>query len=52
MDSRNPFAGIEKPESLKHNYTGCWSRRIDAQHRIVYQVENDSVIILPCRHHY
>lgn len=49
---RNPFEGLGKPEPLKHNLSGCWSRRITAEHRIVYQAESDGVIILQCRYHY
>jgi len=50
--SRNPFDGIGKPEPLKHQYQGLWSRRIDAEHRLVYKVEGDSVIVVKCRYHY
>lgn len=49
---RNPFDGIGKPEALKGNLTGFWSRRIDGEHRIVYAVESDSIIIIACRGHY
>ena len=49
---RNPFEGIGKPEPLKSNLTGFWSRRIDEEHRIVYAVEEESVIIISCRGHY
>jgi toxin YoeB len=49
---RTPFEGIGKPEPLKHNLAGWWSRRINLEHRIVYKVEDDSVIILQCRYHY
>lgn len=47
-----PFEGIGKPEPLKHDLSGCWSRRIDEEHRLVYQVNEDSVRILACRYHY
>jgi toxin YoeB len=47
-----PFEGIGKLEALKHEYSGCWSRRIDQEHRLVYKVEDDSLIILQCRYHY
>jgi len=49
---RDPFHGTGKPEPLKHELTGCWSRRIDHEHRLVYQVENDKIRILACRYHY
>jgi toxin YoeB len=49
---RDPFQGIGKPEKLKHDLTGCWSRRIDQEHRIVYQVLEDRIRILACRYHY
>ena len=50
--TRHPFEGIGKPESLKENYKGCWSRRIDNEHRLIYQVKRERVIILMCRYHY
>lgn len=49
---RDPFAGIGKPEPLKHELAGCWSRRIDEEHRLVYQVLVDKIRILACRFHY
>jgi len=49
---RNPFAGIGKPEPLKGNLTGCWSRRINEEHRLVYMVKEDCIYILQCRFHY
>ena len=49
---RNPFAGVGKPEPLKHSMGGCWSRRIDETNRLVYQVRGDELIVLSCRHHY
>lgn len=49
---RDPFHGTGKPEPLKHDLKGAWSRRIDAKHRLVYRVENDLLIILACRYHY
>ena len=49
---RGPFEGIGKPEPLKHNLSGCWSRRITSEHRLVYAVDNDVVNILLCRDHY
>lgn len=50
--SRNPFDGLGKPEPLKGNLAGFWSRRIDAEHRLVYAVEETRVIIFACRGHY
>jgi toxin YoeB len=49
---RDPFRGIGKPEPLKHELKGCWSRRIDKGHRIVYQVTEEKIRILACRYHY
>jgi toxin YoeB len=49
---RDPFKGPGKPEPLKHDLKGCWSRRIDQEHRLVYQVGQDKVRILACRYHY
>lgn len=49
---RQPFQGIGKPESLKHNWTGYWSRRINREHRLVYKVSKDTVFIAQCRYHY
>jgi toxin YoeB len=49
---REPFSGIGKPEPLKHELKGCWSRRIDQTHRLVYQVHDDKIRILACRYHY
>ncbi len=49
---RNPFDGIGNPEPLKHNWSGFWSRRIDHEHRLVYQVNDDNIIIVQCRYHY
>jgi toxin YoeB len=49
---RNPFEGIGHPEPLKANLSGCWSRRIDREHRLVYEVQSDTVVILQCRYHY
>lgn len=50
--SRNPFEGTGKPEPLKDNLSGFWSRRIDGEHRLVYVVEDDRVLIFSCRGHY
>lgn len=49
---RTPFEGIGKPEPLKHDFSGAWSRRIDQEHRLVYVVNDEQVIILQCRYHY
>ena len=49
---RDPFAGIGKPEPLKHSLSGCWSRRIDESNRLVYEVHDDELIIVSCRYHY
>ena len=49
---RSPFEGIGKPEPLKYDLAGFWSRRIDQEHRLVYQVENKELRILACRFHY
>lgn len=49
---RNPYQGIGQPESLKHELSGCWSRRIDREHRLVYQVLDEKIRILACRYHY
>ena len=49
---RDPFVGIGKPEALKHSLGGCWSRRIDETNRLVYEVHDDELIIISCRHHY
>ncbi len=49
---REPFAGQGKPEPLRHSLAGCWSRRIDREHRLVYKVEQDTLVVLACRYHY
>jgi toxin YoeB len=49
---RQPFQGIGKPEPLKWDLAGCWSRRIDAEHRLVYRVVENAIHILACRYHY
>jgi len=49
---RTPFDGIGKPEPLKHQLRGCWSRRIDNEHRLVYEVMTDTILIVSCRFHY
>ncbi|RFF29803.1 Txe/YoeB family addiction module toxin [Wenzhouxiangella sediminis] len=49
---RDPFQGVGKPEPLRGNWTGFWSRRIDRAHRLVYAVEGDALLIAQCRFHY
>ena len=49
---REPFAGIGKPEALKHALAGFWSRRITDEHRIVYRAEGDALLIAQLRYHY
>lgn len=49
---RDFFNGIGKPEPLKHELSGCWSRRITDVHRLVYEVTDYSVVIISCRYHY
>lgn len=49
---RTPFEGTGKPEALKHDLAGCWSRRIDQEHRVVYEVKKDKIRVLACRYHY
>lgn len=49
---RNPFEGIGKPEPMKENLNGYWSRRIDGTNRLVYCVKDDNIIISACRGHY
>lgn len=48
---RDPFSGTGKPERLKHDLAGCWSRRINQEHRLIYQVLDDKIRILACRYH-
>ena len=50
--SRDPFRGIGKPEPLRHQLKGFWSRRITDEHRLVYQVTEDTLVIASCRFHY
>jgi toxin YoeB len=49
---RSPFSGIGKPEPLKHALRGYWSRRITAEHRIVYTITSDTILIAQLRYHY
>jgi toxin YoeB len=49
---RNPFAGVGKPEALKHQLSGFWSRRITQEHRLVYRVSEDEIVVVSCKFHY
>ena len=49
---RTPFEGSGKPEPLKHNLAGMWSRRLNLEHRLVYKIDGDAVVIFQCRYHY
>ncbi len=49
---RSPFDGIGKPEPLKHRLQGCWSRRINEEHRLIYEVAGEELRIISCRYHY
>ena len=49
---RSPYKGIGKPEPLKGNYAGCWSRRITQEHRLIYKMNERRLHILQCRYHY
>ena len=49
---RNPFHGIGNPEPLKYDLSGFWSRRIDREHRLVYQVFDNELLIYSCKYHY
>ena len=49
---RTPFSGIGKPEALKHQLAGYWSRRITDEHRLIYAVEHDQIVIIAARYHY
>lgn len=49
--AKRPFKGVGKPEPLKYDLQGCWSRRIDKTHRLVYKVD-DEILIISCRYHY
>ncbi|MEO1295628.1 MAG: Txe/YoeB family addiction module toxin [Cyanobacteria bacterium J06636_16] len=50
--ARSPFEGIGDPEPLRFNWSGFWSRRINKEHRIIYAVEEDTILIAQCRYHY
>jgi len=49
---RTPFEGTGKPEALKHNLAGWWSRRMNLEHRLVYKIDKGSIVVLQCRYHY
>ncbi len=49
---RDPFNGLGKPESLKYELAGCWSRRITNEHRLVYEINSYGIVIISCRYHY
>ena len=49
---REPFGGIGKPEPLKENLSGFWSRRIDETNRLVYRADDDDLVVIACRYHY
>ena len=49
---RSPFDGLGKPEGLKHNLKGLWSRRINEEHRLVYEVTDEQICIVGCKYHY
>ena len=48
----SPFSGLGKPEPLKHDLAGYWSRRINREHRLVYKVKDDTIFIAGCKFHY
>lgn len=49
---RTPFEGLGDPEPLKHQLSGFWSRRIDKEHRLVYKISDESIMVVQCRYHY
>lgn len=49
---RHPFMGLGKPEPLRHELAGHWSRRLTDEHRLVYRVEDDVLLVVQCRYHY
>ncbi|WP_420642303.1 Txe/YoeB family addiction module toxin [Candidatus Leptofilum sp.] len=49
---RSPFTGLGKPEPLRHELKGYWSRRIDREHRLVYKVTDEAITIISCKYHY
>ena len=50
--NRDPFKGIGKPEPLRGNWSGYWSRRIDQEHRLVYKISDSQILIVKCKGHY
>ena len=50
--ARHPYTGIGKPEPLRFKYKGYWSRQIDLEHRLIYQVKDEEILIAKCRFHY
>jgi toxin YoeB len=50
--ARDPYRGIGKPEQLRHALAGAWSRRIDEEHRLVYLIDGDDIVIIQVRYHY
>ncbi len=50
--AKNPSKGIGKPEALKHEYSGFWSRRINKEHRLIYKVTEKTIHIIACKYHY
>ena len=50
--AKDPFKGIGKPEPLKYQLSGCWSRRINKEHRLVYRVQNEELQLISCRYHH
>ena len=49
---RDPYNGIGKPEALKYELSGCYSRRINHEHRLVYLIDEDAIVVISCRYHY
>jgi len=49
---KTPFSGIGKPEPLLFELSGYWSRRIDREHRLVYKIDGEMIVVVACRHHY
>ncbi len=49
---RDPFSGLGKPEALKHSLSGLWSRRITKEHRLVYSISDEEIVIVSCKFHY
>ncbi len=49
---REPFSGLGKPEALRYELQGCWSRRITSEHRLVYEVNSYGIVVISCMYHY